>query len=113
VFLTSRFEAFSMKYLISACLIGAAISGRVNAEPLAAVTATNQLIRFDSAAPGTLTGSADITGLTAGDVIAGIDMRPANNLLYAFTTDAGLGGSAGVHAQPADGGGDASRDADG
>ncbi len=50
---------------------------------LLGLTATNQLIRFDSATPGTLIGSpATITGLQAGENILGIDFRPANGLLY-------------------------------
>ncbi len=63
-------------------------------EPLVALTGANQLIRFNSPTPGTITSTVTISGLTAGDVLAGIDVRPSNNTLYAFATDAGLGMSA-------------------
>lgn len=63
-------------------------------EGLIALTGTNQLVRFSSAAPGTALGTVSVTGLTAGDILAGIDVRPSNNTLYGFATDAGLGMSA-------------------
>src|SRR5262245_4698132 len=66
----------------------------VHAESLVALTVTNKLLRFGSATPGTITNTASISGLMDGDVLAGIDLRPANNTLYGFTTDAGLGASA-------------------
>lgn len=48
------------------------------------VTTTNQLIRFDSATPGTVTTVGAITGLQTGENIFGIDFRPANKQLYAL-----------------------------
>ena len=50
---------------------------------LIGLTNVNSLVTFDSATPGTLIGSAvAVTGLTAGDVLVGIDYRPATNTLY-------------------------------
>src|SRR3712207_4408284 len=69
---------------------------RVGVEPLedrqllatlVALTTANSLVRFDSAAPGTLLGSATplpITGLQAGETLQGIDFRPASGQLYAL-----------------------------
>jgi hypothetical protein len=41
------------------------------------VTASNELVRFDSDAPDTFINSRPITGLVDGDSIDGIDLRPA------------------------------------
>jgi len=46
------------------------------------VSATNQLERFNVAAPGTRLAVVNITGLRAGDDIVGIDFRPATGGLY-------------------------------
>jgi hypothetical protein len=48
------------------------------------VTNTNQLVRFDSATPGTVTTVGAITGLQASENILGIDFRPATGQLYAL-----------------------------
>lgn len=61
-------------------------------EPLAALTVTNELVRFNSASPGTVTTTA-ITGLAAGDLLVGIDSRPLNNVLYGVSVDSGAGGA--------------------
>jgi trimeric autotransporter adhesin len=51
---------------------------------LVAVTESNRLISFTAAAPQKLcTQPAQITGLQPGDQILGIDVRPADGLLYA------------------------------
>lgn len=47
------------------------------------VTTANQLVRFDTATPGTIAQTTAITGLQTGENVVGIDFRPANNLLYA------------------------------
>lgn len=46
------------------------------------VNTSNQLVRFDSATPGTVSTPIAITGLQAGETILGIDFRPANGALY-------------------------------
>lgn len=58
------------------------------AEPIVALTATNQLITFNSTSPGTLGSTVGLTGLIAGDSLVGIDVRPANNTLYGFAVSA-------------------------
>jgi len=55
---------------------------KVNAITIFGVTGTNQLVRFDSATPGTLTTVGAITGLQTGENILGIDFRPATGQLY-------------------------------
>jgi hypothetical protein len=49
-----------------------------------AVTSTNQLVRFRTATPGTVTTIGPVTGLQAGENILGIDFRPATGDLYAL-----------------------------
>jgi hypothetical protein len=56
--------------------------GRAEAESLTGLTSTGNLVRFDSATPGTIGSSVAITGLQAGETLLRIDRRPANGLLY-------------------------------
>jgi len=51
-------------------------------EALIGLTTTNALVRFDSATPGTLQSTVAVTGLTAGDALVAIDVRPSTGLLY-------------------------------
>ena len=46
------------------------------------LTASNKLLSFDRATPGTIRSTATITGLQAGENLLGIDFRPADGLLY-------------------------------
>jgi hypothetical protein len=55
-----------------------------SAETLYGVNASNQLVRFDSATPGTLVTVGTISGLQAGEDVVGIDFRPATGQLYAL-----------------------------
>jgi hypothetical protein len=54
----------------------------LRAELIYAVTSAGFLVRFQSAAPGTVTGVGTITGLQGGETILGIDFRPATGQLY-------------------------------
>jgi hypothetical protein len=73
-------------FFLLSCLITLSAAAR----PMVGVTGTNDLIRFDSATPGTITSSLPIAGLS-GDVLQGIDFRPANGVLYAL----GINGTVG------------------
>jgi hypothetical protein len=57
---------------------------QANAATVYGVTTTNQLVRFDTAAPGNVTTVGAITGLQSGENILGIDFRPATGELYAL-----------------------------
>lgn len=57
----------------------AAITGRL----VYGLAGTN-LLTFDSALPGTIRTSAGITGVDASQTLVGLDVRPANNALYAL-----------------------------
>src|SRR4051794_22586644 len=47
-----------------------------------AITTANALLRFDSAAPGTILSTTAVSGLQVGENILGIDFRPASRQLY-------------------------------
>ena len=53
-----------------------------NAEQIAGLTFDGKIVTFDSSTPMTIASSFAITGLTTGDKLLGIDLRPANALLY-------------------------------
>ena len=54
-------------------------------------TKPNTLVNFAAATPNIVV-EKPITGLTAGDIVVGIDVRPANGLMYAFAR-ADVGGA--------------------
>src|SRR6478752_6741002 len=58
----------------------AVVSSRAHAVLLYA-TSGNDIARFDSGATGVVT-SVPVTGLQGGETLVGIDVRPANQLLY-------------------------------
>jgi hypothetical protein len=49
-----------------------------------AITESNKLLSFNSAAPQKMCTSADFTGQQSGEKIVGIDVRPADQMLYAL-----------------------------
>jgi len=46
------------------------------------LTASNKLLSFDRATPDTIRTTATVTGLQAGETLVGIDVRPADGMLY-------------------------------
>jgi hypothetical protein len=55
------------------------------AAPIFGIDNANNLVRFDSATPGTLIYSRIINGIPAGEIIVGLDVRPEDGRLYALT----------------------------
>jgi Domain of unknown function (DUF4394)/PEP-CTERM motif len=53
-----------------------------SAEQIAGLTFDGKIVTFDSSTPMTIASAFSITGLTAGDTLIGIDLRPANALIY-------------------------------
>ena len=49
-----------------------------------ALTVSGKLVSFNRATPGTQVGSVTVTGLTTGETLLGIDVRPADSKLYAL-----------------------------
>jgi Domain of unknown function (DUF4394) len=56
-----------------------------------ALAANNQLLQFSASSPGSIISATSVTGLKAGDSLAGIDYRPATGQLYAL----GVSGASG------------------
>ncbi|MBS1793177.1 MAG: DUF4394 domain-containing protein [Acidobacteria bacterium] len=79
---TIRHRYLSVLFLLG-IIFTAGLTG-VKAVTIYGVNATNQLVRFDSATPGTVTTVGAITGLQAGEDVLGIDFRPATGQLYAL-----------------------------
>ena len=63
--------------------LGLITAGPVMATPIIGVVGQTTLIGFDSAAPGVVTSTLNLTGLN-GELIRGIDTRPATGQLYAL-----------------------------
>src|SRR5688572_9700473 len=85
-----------MKTLFQITLSTMLLAASVNAGPLFATNSAGNLLRFDSATPGTIDASVPISGLQAGESLLGIDFRPASGVLYGlgstnrlYTIDAG------------------------
>jgi hypothetical protein len=66
------------------------VAANVNAATLFGVNTSNELVRFNSATPGTITTVGAITGLQAGENVVGIDFRPATGQLYALGSNSRL-----------------------
>src|SRR4051812_23478417 len=60
------------------------LASRVEALTIYAVDTSNNLLRFDSATPGTIQATKLITGLQPNETIRGIDFSPHSKALYAL-----------------------------
>lgn len=73
--------------LLAVMAAAAAIASPAAAVPFAGIVNSiggTQLVGFDSAAPGTITGTVTVTGLRGRDSLSGLDTRPATGELYAL-----------------------------
>ena len=71
-------------------LLGATLGGNVSASTVYGLTSSNAIVMFDSTTPGAIIGSISVSGLTSGQVIRGIDFRPADGGLYGVSSDSRL-----------------------
>jgi hypothetical protein len=55
------------------------------AEPMIGIVG-NEIVYFDSAAPATIIARRAMSNVPAGETIVGVDLRPATNALYGFTS---------------------------
>jgi hypothetical protein len=67
------------------------VAHMANAGAIVAVNQSNQIFYFDSSSPGTTSSAVNISGLIAGDVLAGIDGRPSDGMLYGFARNGNVG----------------------
>jgi hypothetical protein len=86
-------------------ILGAA--GSAMASEIFAISFSNNLLRFDSAAPGTILSTTPVTGLQPSESIVGIDFRPATGKLYGlgdtrriYTIDISTGAATEVSMEP-------------
>lgn len=49
------------------------------------LTDNNRIVSFDPKAPNTLTANTALTGMPDGEIVIGIDVRPADRMMYALT----------------------------
>jgi hypothetical protein len=78
-------------WLFAALAVGAT-AGTVQAQVMTGLTSAGSLVQFSSAAPGVLLGPAvPVTGLTAGDVLVGMDVRPVDGALVGLGYNSGVG----------------------
>jgi hypothetical protein len=74
--------ASRVSFIVAAALVVVGIGATpARAEAILGITTTNVLVSFDSATPGVVSG-VSVTGLQAGESLLGIDIRPANGILY-------------------------------
>src|SRR5262245_11813401 len=59
-----------------------ALEDRLTPSTLVGLNDRNQLVTFDSSAPGTILRTVSIRGLRVGEQVVGIDTRPADGKLY-------------------------------
>ena len=71
--------------LLAAFASAVTLSFNSTAAPLLSLNAQNQIGIFDSATPGTVTYKT-VTGLSAGESLLSIDLRPSNNQVYGVST---------------------------
>jgi len=78
--------------LVAAIAGGEQIRGLALMQPLtvAGLTNDNRIVTFDPRTPNTLVSNVAITGLNAGENILGMDVRPADGLLWALSSSGRL-----------------------
>ncbi|MBI3768769.1 MAG: DUF4394 domain-containing protein [Deltaproteobacteria bacterium] len=67
------------------------VARSARAETLWGLANMNTLVRFDSASPGIIDHAAIVTGLEPGEIIQGIDFRPATGQLMGLGPHGGGG----------------------
>jgi hypothetical protein len=74
-----------MRKLIAASVAALLLSSSANAATIFGIDELNNLIRFDSNAPGAMATTTAITGIS--DSLQAIDFRPLTNMLYGLGSD--------------------------
>lgn len=76
--------------LSAAALLAASAAPARGAEAIHGVTADQQLVTFHSDSPAAMRSATPITGLTPGDRVVAIDLRPGTGELYALAASSRL-----------------------
>lgn len=84
------FSCFAVAALVAATLAACGGGGGGNPGPVATgdtavITTDGRIQTFNRATPGTLVSDLGISGLNGTETLIGIDVRPANGMLYAVT----------------------------
>ena len=76
---------------VRAAVLGAALlAPAAQAETIFALTGDNRVVTFNAATPGMLKTNQAIVGLSQGDRLLGIDLRPVDRKLYALGSSGNL-----------------------
>src|SRR4051812_17651752 len=71
--------------LVGSFIVIVLTAASVRAMPIFGINnANNNLVRFDSATPGTIISSTPVTGMVGGDTVVGLDFRPIDGKLFAL-----------------------------
>ena len=70
--------------------LAAPVAGPVAVGDTVALTVSGSVLSFDRATPATLKGSIAVSGLLPNEKLVGLDVRPADGLLYALSNQARL-----------------------
>jgi hypothetical protein len=80
---------FALRLACVLVLAGCALPAQASALVFGVTAATDpRLVSFDPASPGTILAAPRIAGLDAGEIVRGVDLRPATGVLTLLTTDA-------------------------
>src|SRR5918999_6124129 len=61
-------------------------TGASAADAIFGLTDENRLVRFNSDNPGNVLATIPVQGLQAGESLVGLDVRPANDVLYGVSS---------------------------
>lgn len=81
--LASTLLAIGLAAMFTACTTAPAPDGPPRKETVVAVTASNQLIRFNAGQPARLLSTKPLAGLQPGETVLGLDYRVVKGWLYA------------------------------
>ena len=76
---------------LASLLAALPVAAQDQAATIYAVSGRNRLVTFSADAPGTILNDVRVTGLDKGDRLVGIDVRPADGMVYGVGVDRGTG----------------------
>lgn len=89
-FSRSLHSLMNLRTILLLGLFSLALSTNAFAATLYGVNTANELVRFNSASPGTVVTVGTITGMQTGESVVGIDFRPATGELYVLGSNSRL-----------------------